>query len=184
MVSPTKSMPSTWRTVLCAPSHPMSQLLANVSSVPLELRRVETTLSGLAVKAVNSTLRSTVTPTRIEILLQQALGFALRNHQAIGMCRMHVFEGEVGDQLFPRRNVRAEDFHAIGRDAGVRWRRSSNSMVRLQIDQGLRFIGALRGLLNDADGDAEAVKVDGHSQADGARSYDQYVWIHGCTSPI
>ena len=51
-------------------------------------------------------------------------------------------------------------------------------------NKGLRFIGALRGLLNDADGDSKAMEVDGHGETDGARSYDQYVCIHGCTSPL
>ena len=107
-------------------------------------------------------------------LLQHALGLALRDHQRIGEPAVDQVERDFGHDLPTGRDPGAACRHS-SRQEGVGVPGIVEEFERAAPqDQRLGLVGALRRLVDDANGNSEADEFVGERQADGPGARDEH----------
>jgi hypothetical protein len=114
----------------------------------------------------------------LQMRLEQALGFRLRQHQRIGMRALDAGKADPADQPAAGHNVGRVDLQP-GRDQRLRGARAVEQLQGpAPQDERLRLIGAPRRLVDDPDGNPIARQFGRHGQSDRPRPNHQRLQTH------
>ena len=163
--------PSPCRTVEWAPSQPISQSAASVSLSPLALRSTASNLVALVGEALQRDGALDLDAALGELLLEDALGVALGDHQRVGIGAVDVVEADPRDDVLAVRHLRAMRLHA-GRQERIDVAGMVEQLQRAAPQhQGFRLVGPFGRLVDDADRDA--VSAPAHSPSSGRQGLPQ-----------